>query len=105
MTFFCRIPKNVRVQTTFIVYGNIGSLEICASKYISAKLKKKLTYTYAAQLLFLFIQSRDVTINREPLENRLKYVTIQIGWDAKQIAIELGVGVYMNVFLRGTYCL
>ncbi len=49
--------------------------------------------------------TRDVTINRESVENRFKYVTIQIGWDAKQIAIQLGVGVYMNVCLRGTYCL
>ncbi len=32
--------------------------------------------------------SSDVTINRE-LE-----VSIQIGWDAKQIAIQLGIGVY-----------
>ncbi len=48
---------------------------------------------------------RDVTINREPVENRFKYVTIQIGWDAKQIAIQLGVGVYMNVCLSGPYCL
>ncbi len=48
---------------------------------------------------------RDVTINREPVENRFIYVTIQIGWDAKQIVIQLVVGVYMNVFLRGTYCL
>ncbi len=31
----------------------------------------------------------DVTMNCEPVENRLKYVTIQIGWDAKQIAIQL----------------
>ncbi len=46
-----------------------------------------------------------VTINCDPVENRLKYVTIKIGWDAKQIAIHLGVGVYMNVCLRGTYCL
>ncbi len=46
-----------------------------------------------------------VTINRDPVENRLKYVTIQICWDAKQIVIQLGVGVYMNVCLRGTYCL
>ncbi len=44
-------------------------------------------------------------INREPVENRFICVTIQIGWDAKQIAIQLGVGVYMNVHLRGTYCL
>ncbi len=44
---------------------------------------------------------RDVTINREPVENRLKHVTIQIGWDAEQITIKLGVGV-MNVCLRGT---
>ncbi len=28
-------------------------------------------------------------INREPVENFLKYVKIQIGWDAKQIAIRL----------------
>ncbi len=46
--------------------------------------------------------TRDVTINREPVENRLIYVTIQIGWDAKQITIQLEV-VYMNVCLRGTY--
>ncbi len=49
--------------------------------------------------------SRDVMIKREPVENRFKYVTIQIGWDAKRIATELGVGVYINVCLRGTYCL
>ncbi len=30
---------------------------------------------------------RDVKINREPVENRFKHVTIQIGWDAKQISI------------------
>ncbi len=48
---------------------------------------------------------RDVTINREPVENRFIYVTIQNNWDAKQIVIQLGVGVYMNVCLRGTYCL
>ncbi len=28
-------------------------------------------------------------MNREPVENRLKYVTIQISWDAKQIAMQL----------------
>ncbi len=44
-------------------------------------------------------------INHEPVENLFKYVTIQIGWDAKQITIQLVVGVYMNVCLRGTYCL
>ncbi len=47
----------------------------------------------------------DATINGEPVENQLKYVMIQIGWDAKQITIQLGGGDYMNVFLRGTYCL
>ncbi len=46
--------------------------------------------------------SRDVTINREPAENQFKHVTIQISWGAKQITIQLGVGVYMNVYLRGT---
>ncbi len=30
---------------------------------------------------------RDVTINRELVENRFKRVTIQIVWDAKGIAI------------------
>ncbi len=30
---------------------------------------------------------RDVTINCEPVENLFKYVTIQIAWDPKQIAI------------------
>ncbi len=44
LSFFYRIPKNVRVQTTFIVYGNICSLYICASKYISAELKFTDTY-------------------------------------------------------------
>ncbi len=48
---------------------------------------------------------RDVTVNREPVENRFIYVTIQIGWDAEQNTIQLGVGVYMNVCLRGTYSL
>ncbi len=43
---------------------------------------------------------RDVTINHEPAENLLKDVTIKIGWDAKQITIQIGVGVYMNVCLR-----
>ncbi len=32
---------------------------------------------------------RDATINHEPVENRFKYVMIQIGWDAKQIAISI----------------
>ncbi len=43
-------------------------------------------------------------INCEPVENRFKHVTIQIGWDAKRIAIKLGAGVYMYVWLRETYC-
>ncbi len=46
--------------------------------------------------------SRDVTINRELAENRFKHVTIQISRGAKQITIQLGVGVYMNVYIRGT---
>ncbi len=29
-------------------------------------------------------------MNHELVENRLKYVTIQIVWDAKQIEIQLG---------------
>ncbi len=69
---------------------------------------KKLNFQHHFTPVFCVIWSfrnRDVTINREPVENRFKYVTIQIGWDAKQIAIQLGVGVYMNVCLRGTYCL
>ncbi len=45
--------------------------------------------------------TRDVTINREPVENRFIYVTIQIGWDAKQIVIQLGVGVYIWMYVRG----
>ncbi len=53
----------------------------------------------------LYFGCRDVTINREPVENRFRYVTIQIGWDAKQIKIQLVLGVYMNVCLRGTDCL
>ncbi len=48
---------------------------------------------------------RDIMINREPVENRFKHVMIQIGWDAKRIAIKLGVGDYMNVCLKVTYCL
>ncbi len=48
------------------------------------------TTSYAS---FLKLTIRDVTINREPVENRFIYVTIQIGWDAKQIVIQLGVGV------------
>ncbi len=47
--------------------------------------------------------NRDVTINRKPVENRFKHVMIQIGWDAKQFTIQLGVGVYMNACLRKTY--
>ncbi len=53
----------------------------------------------------MHIPNKDVTIKRKPVENRFKYVMIQIGWDAKQIAIHLRVGVHMNVCLRGTYCL
>ncbi len=34
-----------------------------------------------------------VMINRKPVERRYIYVTIQIGWDAKEIAIQLGLGV------------
>ncbi len=48
------------------------------------------------------VTSRNVTINLEPVENRLKHVTIQNVWDAKRIAIQLGVGVYMNACLRET---
>lgn len=44
--------------------------------------------------------STDVTINREPT---FKCVMVQN--DAKQIMIHLGLGVYMHVCLRGTYCL
>ncbi len=55
--------------------------------------------------MLLCLVSRDVTITREPVENRFKYVTIQIGWDLKQIAIQLVVGVDMNECLRETYCL
>ncbi len=33
--------------------------------------------------------NRDVTINREPVENRFKYVTKMIQTYAKQIAIQL----------------
>ncbi len=53
----------------------------------------------------MHIPNKDVTIKRKLVENQFKYVMIQIGWDAKQIAIHLRVGVYMNVCLRGTYCL
>ncbi len=55
--------------------------------------------------IIIIIIIRDVMIKHKPVENRFKYVMIQNGWDAKQIAIQLGVGVYMNVCLRGTYCL
>ncbi len=51
----------------------------------------------------LILISRDLTINCEPAENRFKHVTFQIGWDAKQISTQLGVGVYMHACLRGTY--
>ncbi len=47
-----------------------------------------------SESLKCLLLNRDVTINREPVENRFKYVMIQISWDAKQIAIQLGVGVY-----------
>ncbi len=53
--------------------------------------------------LVQLVPIRYVTINREPFENRFIFVTIQISWDAKQIAIQLGVGVYMNACLRQTY--
>ncbi len=45
------------------------------------------------------MNSRDVKIHRELVENRFKYVTIQTGWEAKQVAIQLWItlGVYMNV--------
>ncbi len=47
------------------------------------------------------MSGRDVTINREPAKNRFKDVTIQIGWDVKQIAIQLGVGFYLKkIFLQ-----
>lgn len=29
-------------------------------------------------------------MNSEPVENQFRYVTIQFGWDAKQILIQLG---------------
>ncbi len=50
-------------------------------------------------------QNRDVTMHPELVENQYKYVSIQIGWDVKWIAIRLGEGVYINVSLSGTDCL
>ncbi len=41
------------------------------------------------------ITSRDVTINCEPVEHRFKYVTIQIGWDAKQMTIQEFIWMYV----------
>ncbi len=41
--------------------------------------------------------TRDVTVHPEPAVNRYKCETIQIGWDVKRIAIQLGVGVYENI--------
>ncbi len=41
------------------------------------------------------IRCRDVSINHEPVENWFKYVTFQIGWDTKQIVIQLMVYEYM----------
>ncbi len=50
-----------------------------------------------------YVAVRDVTINREPVENRLKHVTIQTV--EIESRIQLGVGVYINVSLRGKYCI
>ncbi len=57
-------------------------------------------------LLIWSCPTGEVTINHEPAENWFKHVMIQIGWDAKLIAIQLGVtlGVYIDVCLRETYC-
>ncbi len=44
---------------------------------------------------------RDVTINRKPVEHRFIYVTIQIGWHAKKIAIQLGVRSLYNRMSEG----
>ncbi len=44
-------------------------------------------------------------MHRKLFENRFKYVMIQTGSDAEQIAIQLGVGAYMNVSLKETNCL
>ncbi len=54
----------------------------------------------SASVMEMHMPNKDVTIKRKPVENQFKYVTIKIGWDAKQIAIHLRVGVYMNVCLR-----
>ncbi len=43
------------------------------------------------------LTTRDVMINREPAENRFKHVTIQIGWNAKQIVIQLGVDIRLLI--------
>ncbi len=53
--------------------------------------------------LVCYVAVRDVTINREPVENRLKHVTIQTV--EIESRIQLGVGVYINVSLRGKYCI
>ncbi len=37
----------------------------------------------------------DVMINHLPVENRFKYVTIQIGWDAKQMTIQEFIWMYV----------
>ncbi len=54
------------------------------------------TWVILNQLKYFIFLFRDVTINREPVDNQFKHVTIQISWDAKRIMIQLVEGVYMN---------
>ncbi len=46
-------------------------------------------FLYTVHVKVFTVIFRDVTMNHEPVENWFKYVTFQIGWDAKQIAIQL----------------
>ncbi len=89
--YMCRATPNI--QYTHILCKQKLLFWIAINR-LTALIYTVYTYIY----IYIF---RDVTINREPVENRLIYVTIQIGWDAKKFVIE----VYMNVCLRGTYCL
>ncbi len=47
------------------------------------------------------MERNDKVINRAA-ENRYKYVTIQIGWDVKLIAVQLEIEVYMSASLMGS---
>ncbi len=73
--------KNATRMSKMALHNSTESITAVANK-----LKCEMFCTHFAVL------SRDVTMHPEPVKNRYKYVTVQIGWDVKLIVI--GVSLY-----------